>query len=165
MSPKWSFQFNYLVYSGRNFITALMELNDFFTDFGVLNYQILPAGISYNQFTNGSLLISSLDKSSEGTYTCTAQNGIRSPIAKTVNVTVNGKATFLAMTAILSGLFMERIWRNQKDFFIYHVFQSSDLKFRGFGSQLFVTIIFLSPRQGCNTPLNMNQFCPKCFTL
>lgn len=70
----------------------------FFSDFGVLNYQILPAGISYNQFMNGSLLISSVDKSSEGTYTCTAQNGIRSPIAKTVNVTVNGKATFLAFT-------------------------------------------------------------------
>jgi hypothetical protein len=38
------------------------------------------------------LLISSVDKSSEGSYTCTAQNGIRAAIAKTINVTVNGES-------------------------------------------------------------------------
>ncbi len=67
------------------------EWRNLFSDFGVLNYQVLPSGISFNQFPNGSLLISSLDKSSEGTYTCTAQNGIRNAISKSVNVTVNGK--------------------------------------------------------------------------
>jgi hypothetical protein len=64
------------------------------SDYGNLNYQILPSGISFNQFSNGSLLIASADKSSEGTYTCTAQNGIRTAIAKSVNVTVNGEEKF-----------------------------------------------------------------------
>ena len=62
-----------------------------FADFGApLNYQVLPLGLAYNQFPNGTLLISSVDKASKGAYTCTAQNGIRSAIAKTINVTVNG---------------------------------------------------------------------------
>ena len=59
-------------------------------EFGVLNYQVLPLGLSYNQFPNGTLLISSVDKSAEGSYTCTAQNGVRTAISKTINVTVNG---------------------------------------------------------------------------
>ena len=62
------------------------------SDFGVLNYQVLPLGLAYNQFPNGTLLISSVDKSSQGSYTCTAQNGVRSAISKTINVTVNGKS-------------------------------------------------------------------------
>ena len=62
-----------------------------FADFGApLNYQVLPLGLAYNQFPNGTLLISSVDKASKGAYTCTAQNGIRSAISKTINVTVNG---------------------------------------------------------------------------
>ena len=71
---------------------ACIEINFLcFADFGApLNYQVLPLGLSYNQFPNGTLLISSVDKTSEGAYTCTAQNGIRSAISKTINVTVNG---------------------------------------------------------------------------
>ena len=65
-----------------------------FADFGApLNYQVLPLGLAYNQFPNGTLLISSVDKASKGAYTCTAQNGIRSAISKTINVTVNGMYT------------------------------------------------------------------------
>ena len=52
---------------------------------------MLPLGLSYNQFPNGTLLISSVDKSAQGSYTCTAQNGVRAAITKTINVTVNGK--------------------------------------------------------------------------
>ena len=78
----------------------------FLSDFGVLNYQVLPSGITYNQFSNGSLLITSLDKSSAGTYTCTAQNGIRNAITKSVNVTVNGKfnntLSYLKMNKVIS---------------------------------------------------------------
>ena len=75
-----------------------------FSDYGVLNYQILPSGISFNQFSNGSLLIASVDKSSEGTYTCTAQNGIRTAIAKSVNVTVNGKDNILHFHSFIDSL-------------------------------------------------------------
>lgn len=78
-----------ICYCKRN---AAIEINFLcFADFGApLNYQVLPLGLSYNQFPNGTLLISSVDKTSEGAYTCTAQNGIRSAISKTINVTVNG---------------------------------------------------------------------------
>ena len=72
-------------------------------DFGVLNYQVLPLGLSYNQFPNGTLLISSVDKSAQGSYTCTAQNGVRSAITKTINVTVNGK-DFALLFASLGGV-------------------------------------------------------------
>ena len=69
-------------------------------DFGVLNYQVLPLGLSYNQFPNGTLLISSVDKSAQGSYTCTAQNGVRSAITKTINVTVNGKDVSLLFASL-----------------------------------------------------------------
>lgn len=71
-------------------------------DFGVLNYQVLPLGLAYNQFSNGSLLISSVDKSTQGTYTCSAQNGVRSGISKTINVTVNAPPRFHEETVRLS---------------------------------------------------------------
>ena len=64
----------------------------FFIDFGAnINYQVLPLGLSFNQLPNGSLSIASVTKATEGMYTCTAQNGVRTGIAKTINVTVNGK--------------------------------------------------------------------------
>ena len=63
-----------------------------FSDFGAnINYQVLPLGLSFNQLLNGSLSIASVTKATEGMYTCTAQNGVRTGISKTINVTVNGK--------------------------------------------------------------------------
>ena len=76
-----------------------------FADFGApLNYQVLPLGLAYNQFPNGTLLISSVDKASKGAYTCTAQNGIRSAISKTINVTVNGMYILLYLILYASVL-------------------------------------------------------------
>ena len=50
------------------------------------------AGMTMNQqFPNGSLLLTLATKSMEGAYTCTATNGIKYDIRKTINVTVNGK--------------------------------------------------------------------------
>ena len=63
-----------------------------FSDFGAnINYQVLPLGLSFNQLPNGSLSIASVTKATEGMYTCTVQNGVRTGISKTINVTVNGK--------------------------------------------------------------------------
>ena len=86
------------------------SLFNFLSDFGVLNYQVLPSGITYNQFSNGSLLITSLDKSSAGTYTCTAQNGIRNAITKSVNVTVNGKFNNTLSYLKMNSHFKPRGW-------------------------------------------------------
>ena len=86
--PRWAFWlacFMICLESAEYDIVCLVAI-----DFGVLNYQVLPLGLSYNQFPNGTLLISSVDKSAQGSYTCTAQNGVRTAIAKTINVTVNG---------------------------------------------------------------------------
>lgn len=47
--------------------------------------------LSSSQFKNGSLLLSDVSKQSEGQYTCTAENGVRASLSKTVNVTVNGE--------------------------------------------------------------------------
>ena len=64
------------------------------TGFGVsTSYQLQPLGLEDNQFPNGSLLIPGATKRSEGIYTCTAKNGVRSSISKSINVTVNGKKT------------------------------------------------------------------------
>ena len=61
------------------------------SDFGAnINYQVLPLGLSFNQLPNGSLSIAGVTKETEGMYTCTAQNGVRTGISKTINVTVNG---------------------------------------------------------------------------
>ena len=50
------------------------------------------AGMTMNQqFPNGSLLLTLATKSMEGAYTCTATNGVKYDIRKTINVTVNGK--------------------------------------------------------------------------
>ncbi|CAB4064373.1 DSCAM [Lepeophtheirus salmonis] len=49
----------------------------------------------YHQFANGTFYISSADKTSEGRYTCTADNGVRSGISKTINLTVNSPPRFL----------------------------------------------------------------------
>lgn len=50
------------------------------------------AGMTMNQqFPNGSLLLTLATKSMEGEYTCTATNGVKYDIRKTINVTVNGK--------------------------------------------------------------------------
>ena len=62
------------------------------TGFGVsTGYQMQPLGLEDNQFPNGSLLIPATTKRSEGIYTCTATNGDRTSINKSINVTVNGK--------------------------------------------------------------------------
>ena len=51
------------------------------------------AGMTMNQqFPNGSLLLTLATKSMEGAYTCTATNGVKYDIRKTINVTVNGKS-------------------------------------------------------------------------
>lgn len=66
------------------------------TGFGVANsvggggFVSQPLGLEDNRFPNGSLLIPGATKRSEGIYTCTATNGVRSSISKSVNVTVNG---------------------------------------------------------------------------
>ena len=96
-----------------------------FADFGApLNYQVLPLGLAYNQFPNGTLLISSVDKASKGAYTCTAQNGIRSAISKTINVTVNGVYIYYCIL-----YYMHRFWIMHPP--NYPVFQSK----RNFGAK------------------------------
>ena len=63
------------------------------TGFGVsTSYTVQPLGLEDNQFPNGSLLIPGATKRSEGIYTCTAKNGVRNSISKSINVTVNGKS-------------------------------------------------------------------------
>ena len=50
------------------------------------------AGMAVNQqFPNGSLLLTLATKAMEGAYTCTATNGVKYDIRKTINVTVNGE--------------------------------------------------------------------------
>ena len=52
------------------------------------------AGMAVNrQFPNGSLLLTLATKAMEGAYTCTATNGVKYDIRKTINVTVNGEFT------------------------------------------------------------------------
>ena len=51
------------------------------------------AGMAVNQqFPNGSLLLTLATKAMEGAYTCTATNGVKYDIRKTINVTVNGES-------------------------------------------------------------------------
>ena len=52
---------------------------------------------------NGSLLLSAADKRDEGRYTCTAENGVRPAIARTVNVTINGRDGVVLV--VVGGLF------------------------------------------------------------
>ena len=50
------------------------------------------AGMAVNQqFPNGSLLLTLATESMEGRYTCTATNGVKYDISKTINITVNGE--------------------------------------------------------------------------
>ena len=64
----------------------------FLSDYNSVNYQpVLPVGLSFHQLPNGSLSIVSISKESEGAYTCTAQNGIRTSLTKTINISVNGR--------------------------------------------------------------------------
>ncbi len=47
--------------------------------------------LTSSQFSNGSLFIPGVSKQSQGQYTCTAENGVRSTLTKTINLTVIGK--------------------------------------------------------------------------
>ena len=91
----------YILYETQSFDDTNNDMNYYtiswivfilISDFGAnINYQVLPLGLSFNQLLNGSLSIASVTKQTEGMYTCTAQNGVRTGISKTINVTVNGK--------------------------------------------------------------------------
>ena len=89
-----------------------------FSDFGAnINYQVLPLGLSFNQLLNGSLSIASVTKATEGMYTCTAQNGVRTGISKTINVTVNGKQKQPPLTTkhINKLQTVSKKWRSRRD--------------------------------------------------
>lgn len=74
------------VYTGIHFS------GDVDNDFGpgLLSHDLALLG-KKSELSNGSLLIRDVSKAVEGLYTCTASNGIRASISKTINVTVNGR--------------------------------------------------------------------------
>jgi len=47
--------------------------------------------LSSMKFDNGTLFVASAGKEAEGQYTCSADNGVRAAISKTINVTINGE--------------------------------------------------------------------------
>lgn len=59
--------------------------------------------LTSNQFLNGSLLITTASKRSEGIYTCVVDNGIKAPLRKSVNLSVNGESVKVKVVGEMEG--------------------------------------------------------------
>lgn len=90
------------------------------------SYHDLLRSPDLQQLTNGTLLLTKVDKSTAGRYVCEATNGIGAGLSKVIQVTVNGKCLLPVLEqSRLQSLYIQTTMSCYLKSFMIHSIQST----------------------------------------